>query len=90
MNEFFTWAMLGTYAGITACVAMITQVFKDVGILKKLPTRIFSYIVAVIVLLVSTVFTDGLTWSSGVLCLVNAVVVSLAANGTFDAMQIKE
>ncbi|HWR23478.1 MAG TPA: hypothetical protein VN366_08380 [Feifaniaceae bacterium] len=59
---------------------------KGIAIFDKLPTRVFSYFVALVVLLAATAFTDGLTWSGGGLCIINAVVVSLAANGAFDAV----
>ena len=60
MNEFFTWASLGTYAGAVLATTIITQLLKGIAIFDKLPTRIFSYVIAVIVLLagifVATVF----------------------------------
>lgn len=90
MNEFFTWATLATYAGATAAVGLITQLFKGVGFIDRMPTRIFSYIVSLVVLLAATFFTGGLTLESGVLCVVNAVVVSLASNGAFDAVTAKK
>ena len=70
MNEFFTWTTLATYAGATAAVGLITQLFKGVGFIDKIPTRITSYAIALVVLL----------------CVINAVVVSLAANGAYDAL----
>lgn len=85
MNEFFTWAALGTYAGATLCVGLITQFFKGVGFIDRLPTRVFSYIVAAVVLVAANLFAGSLTPDTGVLCLINAFVVSLAANGAYDA-----
>ena len=85
MQEFFTWAMLGTYAGAVLGTTLITQLFKGVGFIAKIPTRIFSYAVALIVLLLGSYFTGNLTLADGALCLVNAVIVSLAANGGLDA-----
>lgn len=86
MNEFFTWATLLTYAGATLATSLVTQLLKGVGFIEKLPTRIFSYIVAAILLIAATAFTGGLTPEAGVLCLVNAVVVSLASNGAYEAV----
>lgn len=90
MNEFFTWETLVTYAGATAATALITQIFKGVGFIEKIPTRLFSYAIALIVLLGATFFTSGLTWQSAALCVINAVVVSLASNGAFDALAKKD
>lgn len=90
MNEFFTWETLVTYAGATAATTLITQIFKGVGFIEKIPTRIFSYAIALIVLLGATFFTSGLTWQNAALCVINAVVVSLASNGAFDALAEKD
>lgn len=86
MTEFFTWAMLATYAGATLATALITQWFKDTGWVAKIPTRIVSYVVALAVLLAAAIFTRTIGWESIGLCMVNAVVVSLASNGAFDAV----
>lgn len=85
-NEFFTWAVLLTYAGATLATSLVTQLIKGLGFIDKIPTRITSYAIALVVLLAATFFTGGLTLESGVLCVVNAVVVSLASNGAYDAV----
>lgn len=89
MSEFFTWSSLATYAGATLATTLFTQLLKEVGFIKRIPTRLFSYIIAVVLLFFATLFTGGLTVETGALSLINAVVVSLAANGTFDAATTK-
>ena len=42
MNEFFTWAVLLTYAGATLATSLITQLIKGLGFIDKIPTRITS------------------------------------------------
>ena len=88
MEEFFSWSMLATYSGATLATMLITQLLKGVNFIDRLPTRVFSYLVAFVLLLLATAFTTGLTLNSGALCLINAVVVSLASNGAFDAVKI--
>ena len=56
MENFFTWSMLATYAGATLATNVITQLFKGVGFLANVPTRLFSYVVALAVLLAATLF----------------------------------
>ena len=90
MNEFFTWAVLLTYAGATLATSLITQLIKGLGFIDKIPTRITSYAIALVVLLAATFFTGGLTLEAGALCVINAVVVSLASNGAFDAVTAKK
>ena len=84
MQEFFTWGMLGTYAGAVVAVTLITQLIKEWGIFKKVPTRLVSYVIALVILLAAAAFNGALTVADGALCLFNAVVVSLAANGGFE------
>lgn len=86
MNEFFTWTTLATYAGATLATSLITQLIKGLGFIDKIPTRITSYAIALVVLVAATFFSGGLTLEAGALCVINAVVVSLAANGAYDAV----
>jgi len=82
--EFFTWDKLGTYAGAAVLVALITQLTKELPYVKKIPTQVWSYILAVLVLLASQLFTGSLSWASAALSLANGVLVSLAANGGYS------
>lgn len=86
MEEFFTWSALGTYAGATLAVTLITQLIKGIGWIDKIPTRITSYVVALIVLIAAAAVAGELTWATAGLAIINAVVVALAANGAFDAV----
>mgnify|MGYP000344663868 CR=1 FL=1 len=87
MNEFFTWATLGTYAGCVLVTSLVTQFIKELGALKNIPTRIVSYVVALLVLLAANAIAGTLDLPIAGLCVVNAVVVSLAANGGYDAIK---
>jgi len=86
MNEFFTWATLGTYAGAVLAVTLVTQLIKGWGPLDKLPTRLVSYGIALGVLLAADAIAGTLDLPAAGLCVVNAVVVALAANGGYDAV----
>lgn len=83
-TEFFTWERLGTYAGAAALVALVTQLTKELPYIKKIPTQVWSYILAVLVLIASQVFTGTLSASSAALSLANGVLVSLASNGGYS------
>lgn len=84
--EFFTWAALATYAGALAATLGITQLTKGIGIIAKIPTRIYSWIIAVIVLIAANYFMGTLNADMIGLCIINAVIVSLAASGGYDAI----
>lgn len=84
--EFFDWSILGTLAGAVAAVAVLTEITKSLPGISKIPTQIWSYALALVVLICAQAFTAGLTASSAVLALVNAAMVSLAANGGYEAI----
>lgn len=86
MSEFFNWSILETYAGATLATTLVTQLLKGIGFISRIPTQLFSYAVALVILLASTFFTGVMTWDAAALCVVNAVVVSLASNGAFEAV----
>ena len=83
--EPFTWAALGTIAGCTAFALLFVQLIKaPLDKVWKIPTRLLVYVVCLIVMLVSAAFTNGLTWESGLLAAVNAVIPTLAAMGAYE------
>ena len=87
MGEFFTWQMLMTYGGAVTATSLVTQALKGVGFIDKLPTRAFAYIVALVLLIAAAAFTGRLTLSCAALCVIDAAMVSLAANGAFAAIK---
>ena len=87
---FFDWNSLGTMTGAVAAVGVLTQLTKNIPGIKNMPTQIWSYILAAIVLVLAQVFGDiALSANGMVLALINAAVVSLAANGTYQAIARK-
>lgn len=87
MSEFISWSTLGTYGGALAMVLVLTQFTKDLPFTKKLPTQIWSYILAFVVLILAHAFTTGLSIDIVAQTVFNAVIVSIAANGGFQAVQ---
>ena len=84
-TEPFTWAQLATIAGATAAVLLIVQLLKlPMDKVWKIPTRIVVYVISLILLLLATLFTDGLTVQTGLLTAVSAVIVALAARGAYE------
>lgn len=54
--------------------------------LKNINTQLLAYIISVAILIGAEAFNGAaLTVQGVVLCLLNAVIVALAANGTYDA-----
>lgn len=83
--EPFTWRALGTIAGCTAFALLFVQLIKaPLDKVWKIPTRALVYVVCLIVMVVSVAYTDVLTWQSGLLAAVNAVIPTLAAMGAYE------
>lgn len=85
--EFVTWSELATYAGGLAMVLVVTQATKDLKFIRKIPTQLWSYLITLAVLYPAYFFTGRLTVSNGVLILFNGMIIALAANGGFAALQ---
>ena len=84
--DFFTWDILGTMAGATLAVAVLTEITKGIPGIRKLPTQVWSLILAFIVLIGAQAATGTLTLATGGLAVLNAALVSLAANGGYDLL----
>lgn len=85
VGEPLTWAYLATIAGATAATLLIVQFLKvPLDKVWKIPTRVFVYIIALLILLIATAFTTGLTPNTALLTAVNAFVVALTAYGSYE------
>lgn len=86
MDQFFTWETLATLAGCAAATSIVTQLVKDA--LKKIPTQLVSYIIALLILTAATAATGSASdWTGWAIVPLNAVIVSLSANGAFAAVK---
>ena len=84
-GEPLTWAYLATIAGATAATLLIVQFLKvPLDKVWKIPTRAVVYFIALIILLVATAFTTGLTPNTTLLTVVNAFIVALTAYGSYE------
>lgn len=90
MNEFVSWASLGTYAGAVMMVTIIVQFLKQTP-LVKVNAQLLAYLVAVTILIgAEAVNGSALTWQGVALCVLNAFIVALAAGGVYDAATLKK
>jgi len=84
-SDPFTWAQLATVAGATAAVLLIVQLLKlPLDKVWKIPTRAVVYVISLAILLLATIFTEGITLQTGLLTALNAVIVALAAMGSYE------
>ena len=78
--------MLGSYAGAAAAVGVLTQITKDIPGISRIPTQLWSYLLALVTLMLAMAFTGGFSAGGAVLAAFNAAIVSLAANGGYAAV----
>ena len=87
-EQFFTWGDLATYGGAVMAVLIITEFTKDLPLIRRLPTRLWAYCIALTLLLAAVVFTSDVIYAEDVLlCFVNGVIVAMAAVGSYHAVQ---
>ena len=87
-ERFLTWGDLVTYGGAVMAVLIITEFTKDLPGIRRIPTRLWAYLVALTLLVLGTVFTaDAIRARDILLCLVNGVLVAMAAVGSYHAVQ---
>ncbi len=83
--EPFTWQYLATILGATAATVLIVQLIKlPLDKIGHIPTRYIVYVISLLILELATYFTSGLTVETGILTALNAVIVALAAMGTYE------
>ena len=88
MDSFFTWTDLMTYGGAVMAVLIITEFTKDLPGICRIPTRLWAYLVALVLLVAAAVFTaDRIRVEDILLCFVNGILVAMAAVGSFHAVQ---
>jgi len=86
INNFMTWEFLGTMAGAISATTLIVQFIKiPLDKIWKIPTLYVVYIIALIILFLVEFFTGHITLERSILIMLNAIVVSMAAMGTYEA-----
>lgn len=86
ISDYFTWEFLGTMAGAVAATTLITQFCKfPLDKVWKIPTRVAVYGIALFILFAVEFFTGGITIDRAVLIIFNAILVAVAAMGTYEA-----
>lgn len=80
-----SWEQLATIGGAAMATMLIVQLLKlPLDKVWKIPTRIIVFIISFIVLGLATYFTQGFTWNTALLTVINAVIVALTAMGGYE------
>lgn len=87
MEEFFTLDILQTYAGMVAAVTIMVQFSK--GFLKEAPdwwVRILAFTTSMVLQAFVLYVSQGITVETIGLGILNAVLITLAAIGTYEVI----
>ena len=80
-----SWSQLATIGGAAMATMLIVQLLKlPLDKVWKIPTRIIVFVIAFVVLILATYFTQGLSWNTALLTVINAVIVALTAMGGYE------
>ena len=80
-----SWDQLATIGGAAMATMLIVQLLKlPLDKVWKIPTRIIVFVIAFVVLILATYFTQGLSWNTALLTVINAVIVALTAMGGYE------
>lgn len=84
LSEFLTLEAILTFSGLLAVVGVFTEMFKRIGFLVSVPTQLTSYVIALLTLVLGNIALGTFSFPNLLLMVINAGVVSLAANGGYD------
>ena len=84
ISNFLTWDSLKTFTGCVATVGVTVQFTKDaLDKYIKIPTRLYTYLVALFILIVTDILFYPRTIENFVLDIFDAILVTLSANGAY-------
>ena len=84
MDTFLTWEVLKDYVTFVSIVFSIVAFTKNIPIIRSVPTRAWSVVVAYILMLAVNVHDGTFEPWNIILYFVNAILISAGANGLSD------
>ena len=81
MDNFITWEVLLSYSTFTAMVYTVVEFTKELPIIKKIATRYWSFIVALILLVATNIAVGTFVVKEILLYILSSITISLSANG---------
>lgn len=86
MENFITIDYLGTLAGVTVIVTLLTQFTKELidTKLKKIPTKFVAFFYALVTILVYQLVTGTFKWNMIYVTIINSIIVTLTAQGGYE------
>lgn len=90
MDSFLTWEVLLTFSGLVGAVYIVVEFTKEIRLINKVPTKYWSFFVALFLLIVTNLVIGQFVYKDIVLYILNAIVISLSSNGLNNFNQDKK
>lgn len=90
MDNFISYEVILTYATFVTIIFGVTQFLKDITILKKIPTKYLSFLIAVIILMLANIAVGSFLVKDVLLYILSSIFASMGANGIYDFDKKKE
>ena len=85
MEQFLTWELISDYVTFVGIVFSIVAFTKNAWVINKIPTRLWSFVVAFLLLIVTNIHSNSFEWFDLIIYAINAIIISSSANGIADA-----
>jgi hypothetical protein len=81
MENFMTWETLLTYTTFVSTIFMVVEFTKELPIIKKIPTKYWSFLISLGLLIVVNIVMNNFKWEDIVLYALSSMAISLGSNG---------
>ena len=85
MEQFLTWDILKDYVTFVGIVFSIVAFTKSAWLINKIPTRLWSFLVSFLLLLLVNLHESTFEWFDLIIYGINAILISSSANRIADA-----
>ncbi len=89
IDSFITWDFLGQFMGVVIVTMLVVQFIKEIPVIKKMPTKYLTAIIAFITLVSYQIANGSFTWGGLYMVSLNAIFVTMTATGGYDFAQRK-
>ena len=81
MENFMTWETLLTYTTFVSTVFMVVEFTKELPFIKKIPTKFWSFLISLGLLIIVNIVMKEFKWMDIVLYALSSMAISLGSNG---------
>lgn len=81
MENFMTWETLLTYTTFVSTIFMVVEFTKELPLIKKIPTRYWSFLISLGLLIIVNIVMSNFKWEDIVLYALSSMAISLGSNG---------